>query len=270
VQTYLDTLAVNYGAGLNILDFAGNAESSRVTINTWVSDQTEQKIQGLLAPGIITSDTKLVLTNAIYFKANWYYPFNTSNTAPGTFTLLDGSTTTAQMMKTTTQAISGFEVAGEYQAVSLLYYGSKYSMVIVLPEQGKFKTFESSLTADTISSIFKSFATRTVTLYLPKFSFEWFSSLKTLLRNLGMNIPFSDVADFTGISNPSLIIGDAVHKAYIGVNEQGTEAAAATAVIMLPPSIPTPMTMNINRPFIFIIRENSSGTVLFLGRVLKP
>jgi serpin B len=271
LQSYLDTLAINYGAGLNILDFAANPESSRVTINTWVSDQTEQKIKDLLPPGSITDMTRLVLTNAIYFKASWYYPFNAVNTVPGTFTLLDGSTTTAQMMNQTNPTSTGYEVAGEYQAVSLGYYGSKFSMVIILPEQGKFKTYESSLTVDSITSIFGSLVTRQVKLTLPKFSFEWSSSLKTLLQNLGMKVPFTlGTADFTGITTASqLFISDAIHKAYIGVNEQGTEAAAATGII-LAGSIPTPMTMNVNRPFIFIIRENSSGTVLFIGRVLKP
>ncbi len=269
LQRYLDTLAINYGAGLNILDFATYPEESRVTINTWVADQTEQKIKDLLAPGSVTPQTKLVLTNAIYFKASWNNKFNPSNTSSGTFTLLDGSTSYAEMMHQTI-SMNGAEVAGEYQAVSLSYYGSKYSMVIVLPDQGRFKSFESGLDADKVSSIFGSLASRTVTLSLPKFSFEWSASLGDTLQNLGMRAPFGAGADFSGISTPSsLFIGGVVHKAFIGINEEGTEAAAATAILM-PTSMPPSMTMNVNRPFMFFIRENATGSVIFMGRVLKP
>jgi serpin B len=269
LQDFLDTLAVNYGAGLNVLDFQANPESCRITINDWVSDQTEEKINDLLPPGSIDELTRLVLTNAIYFKGSWAEKFDPADTVPETFTLLDGTTTTVQMMKQSLRA-SANEVAGEYTVAAIPYYGGKASMIIILPETGRFTAIESSLTQETITAMINSISTSTLTLSMPKFSFKWGKSIKEVLMNLGMQQSFSANADFTGITEAErLMIGDVIHKAIISVDEEGTEAAAATAIIM-PPSAPPPLTMTINRPFIFLIRESVTGTILFAGRVLEP
>jgi serpin B len=269
VQNFLDTLAVNYGAGLNVLDFLANPESCRITINDWVSDHTEQKINDLLPPGSINDLTRLVLTNAIYFKGSWAGKFDPENTVPATFTLLDGTTTTVQMMKKSLQA-SANEVTGEYSIAAIPYYGGKASMIIILPAQGRFKAVESSLTPEILSTMIDSISTKTLTLSMPKFNFDWGNSIKEVLSDLGMKLSFSGNADFTGITTAErLMIGDVIHKATISVDEQGTEAAAATAITM-PPSAPPPLTMSLSRPFIFFIRESVTGTILFAGRLIDP
>jgi serpin B len=269
VQNFLDTLAINYGAGMNTLDFIADPESSRITINDWVSDHTEQKINDLLPPGSIDQLTRLVLTNAIYFKGSWENKFNPSNTAPVTFTRLDSTTTTADMMKQTIRTTAA-EVPGEYIIASIPYYSRKASMILILPDTGRFKAVESSLSPETLSTMISSMKASLLTLSMPKFDFEWGKSIKEVLKNLGMEIPFSSGSDFTGITTAENIwIGDVIHKAIISVDEEGTEAAAATAIIM-PSSAPDPLTMTLNRPFIFMIRENVTGTILFAGRVLDP
>jgi len=270
LQDYLDVLAINYAAGLYTLNFAENPDGSRIIINNWVSDQTEQKINDLLPPGSIDALTRFVLTNAIYFKASWADKFNPANTVPETFTLLDGSTKTVQMMKKTDTLLAE-EVTGEYKIASLSYYGGKASMVIILPESGRFKTIESSLTPDTLTNMISSIIPKTLSLSMPKFNFGWGDSIKAVLVSLGMMNSFSIEADFTGITTyERLMIGDVFHKAMISVDERGTEAAAATAIVMPPtgPEPPPPMTMELSRPFIFVIRENTTGTILFAGRVM--
>jgi serpin B len=276
VQEYLDTLAFNYGACLNILDLKASPENSRITINNWVSDNTEQKIPELLPQGSITTDARLVLTNAIYMKASWVSPFKVADTVPGTFTLLDGTTKTVQMMHKTNSHLNyqnGVEVSGEYQAVSIPFLGSKYAMVFILPASGKFKSFEGTLNGEFLYSLLGSLRVRKITISMPKFKIERGGSIRSLLQGLGMNAPFS-AADFTGIAvntgEPPLVLADVFHNSFINVNEEGVEAAAATGAIMVAPSDPEPMTIVLNRPFVFLITERTTKTVLFAGRVLNP
>jgi len=270
---FLDVLAENYGAGLRILDFTSDPEESRITINDWVSNQTEGRIEDLIKQGIITEMTRLVLTNAIYFNAAWHYPFDEDNTADALFHLLDGSDVTVQMMHQTEEF--GYAEGDSYQAVELKYDGGELSMIILLPEDGNFDTFESSLDAQMLEEIIGNIGTANVTLAMPKFEYESEFGLKNALEAMGMPVAFSMGADFSGMNGTSgkdgLYIKDVVHKAFVSVDESGTEAAAASAVIMDLKAAPgEQVEVTVDHPFVYLIRDIQTGTVLFAGRVLNP
>lgn len=270
LSEYLDILAENYGAGLRILDFIKAPEQSRITINEWVSDQTEDRIEDLIPQGAIDALTRLVLTNAIYFNAAWQYPFNEEATSDGLFYLLDGGTITIPMMRLTESL--GYTSGDGYQVVELPYDGNELSMVILLPDSGQFKDFEESLNYRKVDGIISDVKRSQVSLQMPKFEFESEFSLKSALANMGMPIAFSGDADFSGMTgNKDLFIDEVIHKAFVSVDEAGTEAAAATAVIMKLTAVPAePITVTVNRPFIFLIRDIETGAILFIGRVLNP
>ena len=270
LSDFLDVLAENYGAGLRILDFITEAEKSRLTINDWVSDQTEDRITDLIPQGVITELTRLVLTNAIYFNAAWAYPFDEDMTADNPFYFLDGGQVIVPMMKQTESF--GYTEGEGYQAVELPYDGDELSMVILLPEAGKFAAFEEGLQAQQVGDIIGNLQPTEVALTMPLFEFESEFSLTDTLAGMGMPIAFSSSADFSGMTgNPELFISDVVHKAFVAVDEAGTEAAAATAVPMELTAVPEPpLDVPIDRPFIFLIRDIETGTILFVGRVLNP
>jgi serpin B len=270
LPAFLDVLAQNYGAGLRTLDFIKESENSRVTINDWVSDQTEGRIEDLIPQGAIDALTRLVLTNAIYFNAAWEYPFNEDMTAEGPFYLLDGEQVTVPMMKQT-ESFGYTEVEG-YQAVELPYDGGELSMVIFLPEAGQFEAFEQGLQAQQVDTIIKSLRLAEVTITMPQFEFDSDFSLKDTLAGMGMPIAFTENADFSGMTgNRELFISDVIHKAFVSVDEKGTEAAAASAVIMTLSAMPSQLVeVTIDRPFIFLIRDIDTGAILFVGRVLNP
>jgi serpin B len=270
LSTFLDVLAENYGAGLRILDFITETEKSRLTINEWVSDQTEGRIKDLIPQGTIDALTRLVLTNAIYFNAAWEYPFDEDMTADGPFYLLDGGRVTVPMMKQTESF--GYAEGDGYQAVELQYDGNELSMVILLPEAGNFQAFEKTLNAQQVSDIIGSLQPTEVALTMPKFEFDSEFSLKDTLAGMGMPIAFSGAADFSGITGtPNLSITEVLHKAFVSVDEAGTEAAAATAVIVGETAVPgQPVEVTLDRPFIFLIRDIETGAILFVGRVLNP
>ncbi len=265
---FLDTLAENYGAGLRIVNF-GDPEESRETINDWISEQTKERISDLIAPSDITTDTRLVLTNAVYFKAAWKYKFLESETTDQPFYLLDGGNVTVPMMQQT--MLFGYaEGEGEgYQAVELPYEGDELSMVVLLPEKGKFAAFENTLDYETVTSILDMLETRNTRLTMPKFGFTSDFNLKEMLSDLGMVAAFSsEDADFSGMTDiEELWLDDVVHKAFVSVDENGTEAAAATGAIAV---ASMPGVVTIDRPFIFLIRDIETGTILFMGRVVNP
>ena len=272
LQGFLDVLAANYGAGLHLLDFATAPEPSRLTINDWVAEQTRDKILNLLAPGTITTDTVLVLTNAIYFLGKWAVPFRAESTSPGPFYLLDCTEVTVPRMRQRSHHSYG---RGEgYQAIELPYRGGDMSMVLLLPDPGWFEAFEASLTGERFAEIVSELAHEDVQLTLPKFTFEDEFRLGETLREMGMTDAFSaPLADFSGMNGRrDIAIGEVVHKAFVAVDEEGTEAAAATAVIMVGTGIAPaePIRLVFDRPFLFAIRDRATGTVLFLGRVLDP
>jgi serpin B len=271
LEDFLDVLAENYGAGLRLLDFISAPEESRVTINDWVSEQTEGKIEDLIPQGAICSDTRLVLTNAIYFNAAWEYPFKEELTDQGAFHLLDGGEVTVDMMHLT--EMFKYAAGDGYQAVDLFYDGLELSMVILIPDEGRFEEFESALTYENVEAILAELSFENVDLSMPKFTFEFELNLNDALIGMGMSAAFDPmVADFSGMDGTrNLVITEILHKAFIGVDEAGTEAAAATAVIIGESSIPEgPVDVTINRPFIFFIRDIETGSVLFVGRVLDP
>ncbi|MBN2186068.1 MAG: serpin family protein [Dehalococcoidia bacterium] len=270
LEEFLDVLAQNYGAGLRIVDFINETEQSRLTINAWVSDQTEEKIKDLISEGVINELTRLVLTNAIYFNAAWQYPFNEDATSDGLFHLLSNNDVTVPMMKQT-ESFRYME-AESYQAVELPYDGRELSMVILLPKPGQYRAFEEKLDAEFVKAILDKLETNQVALTMPKFEYESSFGLKEALKTLGMEVAFTAEADLSGMNGTrDLFIQDVVHKAFVSVDEAGTEAAAATAVIVGQTALPPePVAVTIDRPFIFFIRDIATDSIIFVGRVLSP
>jgi len=270
VSTYLDLLAENYGAGLRILDFKIAPEPSRVTINNWVTEQTEGRIKDLIPKGSIDLLTRLVLTNAIYFNAAWKLPFKPEATINGPFHLINGSDVNVPMMKQTDYF--GYAKSDNYVAVELPYDGNELSMVILTNQAGNFGDFENTLKATAVKSTFDNLKNTMIALTMPKFEFESEFGLKETLIGMGMEEPFRDSADFSGISTESdLHIDDVIHKAFVSVDEAGTEAAAASAVIVGTTSMPPePVTVTLDRPFVFLIRDIETGAILFIGRITNP
>ena len=270
LRSYLDTLAVNYGSGLRLLDFIEDPEGARETINDWVSDETNERIVDLLPPGSIDAFVRLVLTNAVYFNAPWLKPFDTEDTATGTFEPLDREAVDVEMMHQV--ETFGYASWDGGQAVELPYNGETLSMILFVPDRGTYEAFEAELDLDRYEGIVDSLEPREVDLGLPKFEFAYDVSLVNPLTALGMTDAFTGAADFSGIDGTrNLFISDVLHKAWVSVDEAGTEAAAATAVIISLVAHPgPPVVLTINRPFLFVIRDVPTGTILFIGRVVDP
>jgi serpin B len=270
LSDFLDTLAENYGAGLRILDFINAPEESRVAINDYISEKTEEKIKDLIPEGVIDPMTRLVLTNAIYFNAAWLYPFSEDLTSDGIFHLLDGGEVTVPMMH---QGESlGYTEGNGYQAVELKYDGEELSMIILLPDSGQFKNFEKALDAGLLNDIINNLESQQVELTLPKWEYESSFMMKEVLKAMGMPIAFTDAADFSGMTGKrDLYIDEVIHKAFVSVDEAGTEAAAASAVIMKLTAMPIDTAVvTVDRPFIYLIRDIDTGAILFFGRVVNP
>jgi serpin B len=266
LDTYLDTIAEHYGAGLRTLDFVREPEQARQTINDWASEETEERIQDLLPPGSIDPMTTLVLSNAIYFKAAWAEPFMEDGTAEEDFTLLDGTTVPVQMMRGLID-IRYVQEKG-YQAIELPYSGGEMSMLILLPDEGGFETFAGALDSETIAYIVSGLQYAHFSVRLPKFGYESSLELAQVLSEMGMPAAFSG-ADFSGMDGTKeLFIDQIYHKTFVDVNEQGTEAAGATAVVMK--RLAMPQEVRIDRPFIYAIRDNATNSILFVGQVVDP
>ena len=277
-EAFLDVLAESYGAGVRPANFEGAPEESRTAINDWVAEKTEDRIRDLIPPGIINTLTRMVLTNAIYFNASWLFPFSEANTHQRPFHLLDGSSVDVPMMR----AEEEFRYAeGDgYQAVDLPYVGNEMSMTVIAPDRARFGEFHDSLDAALVDRIIANLGYRYVALDLPKFEFESQFRLGETLKFMGMSDAFdSSASDFSGMDGRSCLAGDpgclfireVVHKAFVSVDEAGTEAAAATAVVVqLESEKPTPVSVTVDRPFIFLIRDRETGTILFVGRVMEP
>jgi len=270
-KEFLDTLARNYGAGMRLTDFQADPEAARLLINDWVLRETQEKIEEIIPPGVIDTITRLVLANAVYFKASWQEPFDPDVTQDGAFKLLDGSTVTARMMGLQT-GLRSMQGTG-YRAVEIPYVGGQLSMLILLPDEGKFQDVEGRLDRALAEKAVSGLQPGQVYLSMPKFKFEWMAArLTDDFASLGMVDAFTRDADFSGMDGTlNLFIQAILHKAFVGVDEFGTEAAAATVVIMRMKSGPVrPTEFRIDRPFFFLIRDNPTGTILFLGRVTNP
>ncbi|UCG54613.1 MAG: serpin family protein [Dehalococcoidia bacterium] len=269
LDAFLDVLAENYGAGLRILDFIKSTEVARNTINEWISQQTEGRIEELIPQGAIDAATRLVLTNAIYFNAAWMYPFDEENTVDRVFYLLNDDTVSIPMMNQT--EFLNYVQGDNYQAVELPYDGNELSMFLLMPDKDSFTSFEESIDSELINNIIDELTTKQVVLSMPKFEFKSEIGLKQILAEMGMPTAFSGMADFSGMTKGrDLFIDDVLHEAFVSVDEAGTEAAAATAVIMKLTAAEETVTMSLDHPFIFLIRDMKTDTVLFVGRVLNP
>ncbi len=269
---FLDLLAQNYGAGMRLVDFKTAPEAARQAINQWVSEQTKNRIQDLIAPGVIDTLTRLVLVNAIYFKGGWLYPFNALATHEAPFTRLDGSQVNVPLMSWSEAETVRYAQGAGYQMVELPYQGGNAVMTILLPDAGQFAAVEEKLTAAQLTTLLSGMNPQEVKVTMPRFKNESAFDLTQALGKLGMSTALSGAADFSGMTGQrDLYIGAVVHKAFVEVNESGTEAAAATAVIMKLTGAPVqPLEVRVDRPFIYLIRDTQTGAVLFMGRVLDP
>jgi len=269
---FLDTLAVNYGAGMRLTDYRADAEAARTEINRWVGEATKQRIPDLLGPGTITADTALTLVNAIYMKAPWFHPFEDDATTTGPFAT--AASTTVQVPIMHTSRTMQYAAGDGWQMVELPYVGNALAMTLLVPDLGRLAEIEGLLPSGLFDTGVGALGPRDVTLGLPKFDIESRAQLSRLMAALGMPTAFDpNGADFSGITNDlQLFIDLIVHQANITVDEKGTEAAAATAVVMVPTAAPSepPVTLEIDHPFLFAVRDVPTGAVLFLGRVTDP
>lgn len=270
---YLDVLGENYGAPLRLLDFVEDSETARQAINHWISEQTEGKIPELFSGQEITSDTRFVITNAIYFNAAWASTFEEQTTSTEPFYLLDGSQTAVPLMIQT--SYFHYSAGEDLQAVELPYDGGELSMIVLLPAEGTFQEFEGGLDVQTVGTTLEALSEEYVHLSMPRFEFRARYPLNDPLQAMGMVDAFSGGADFSGITGErDLFIGIVIHEAYVSVDEEGTEAAAATGIVMVTdsgaPVFPEPVEMKVDRPFLFLIRDIATGAILFIGSVVNP
>ena len=276
LPAFLQIAKGEYQANVSQADFKNEAEDARDKINLWVAQKTKEKIQDILPPGSLTELTRLVLANAIYFKGVWATQFEKSETANQPFHLSTARTVDAPLMHHLDEV--GYMEDRDFQAVELPYKGAELSMVILLPRQiDACGTLEDRLTPAFLSrSISGVKKRRKVEIFLPRFKLESSFELNGTLAKLGMLDAFGTKADFSGMDATKLLyISSVFHKAWGEVNEEGTEAAAATAVVVHPTSLeikqpPPPPIFRADHPFIFLIRDTRSGSVLFLGRLADP
>jgi len=279
LKDYFDSVEKYYGGKATNLDFKKDPEGSRVTINNWVENQTNDKIKDLIPSGIIKTMTKLVLTNAIYFKGEWVKQFSKNDTKEENFrTNKNGTVKTQMMQRTDDEAIFNYAENSNLQILEMPYSGEELSILLLLPKGDNLEKLESLLSTKKLSEWRKDLEEQRVKVFIPKFKFETKYFMADDLKAMGMPIAFSDSADFSGMTGKrDLKINEAIHQAFVEVNEEGTEAAAATAVVMRPvgsaagpqkePKIPV---FRADHPFIFLIQQKNTGNILFIGRVVNP
>lgn len=269
-QPFLDTLAVNYGAGVFLADFKGNPDVERVRINDWVAQETLDRIQDLIPAGAIDTMTRDVLVNAIHLKLPWDKPFDTEDDL--SFLRPDGTTVSAPAVGR--QETWRYAEDGGLQAVRIPLQGFQIELLVVAPPAGELETFEAGLTPSSFQAFVDGMESRQVILRMPKVEFTTPSiKLRSKLEALGMVTPFSPTsADFTAITTDEpLFISDVVHKAMLGIDENGIEAAAATAVIMAGSGVPPePVEFDVDRPYFVAILDAPTDTILFAGHIVDP
>jgi serpin B len=272
LQEFIKLIETSYDGRLNEVDFIRAAENARKTINAWVEKKTNGKIKNLIGEGVLDSMTRLVLTNAIYFKGNWAKQFEEKRTQDAPFTLADGQKIDVAMMNQKSEF--GYTETDTFQALELPYVKEELSMIILLPKKfDALDKFEKTLTPDNLAQWLSEIHKREVVVFMPKFKMTSQFGLADVLKSMGMKDAFSSDADFSGINGKrDLLISAVIHKAYVEVNEEGTEAAAATGVVMRLTSIgPAPIPVfRADHPFLFLIRDNLTGSILFVGRVTNP
>jgi serpin B len=280
LPAFAEVIARHYGATLNAVDFCRDPDGACRTINQWVSAATRQRISDLLDASLLTIDTRLVLVNAVYFKGVWQHSFEPEDTHDAPFYLENGGSVKARMMSRVTHV--GYRKGPGYQAVTLPYLGAAISMLVLLPDRRDgLRDLERSLTVPMLGELMRLRPVRGVELFLPRFTITWGGDLVRALGTLGIQRAFTrEEADFSGINGrqppdeDALYVSHVLHKAFSAVNEEGTEAAVATAVEFslcagIDPQPPPPV-FRADHPFLFAIGDGRSGTVLFLGRVVDP
>jgi serpin B len=272
---FLNLLKTDYGAGLQQVDFKGATEAARSTINQWVEQKTQDKIKDLLAPGALRPDTRLVLTNAIYFQGNWQTQFDKAQTRDEDFYVSQTKLTTAPLMHR--EGSFGYFDGETFQVLEIPYKSNELSLIVLLPkERSGLPGLENSMTALNMQQWLSQVApVSKVIVTIPKFKSTQQFELSAALRGLGMAQAFDADADFSAMTGKrDFAISAVIHKAFVDVNEEGTEAAAATAVTMRAlamraPGAPPPV-FRADHPFIFLIRDNGSRSILFMGRMADP
>lgn len=270
LDSFLDSLARHYGAGIHLVDFIAATDEARQRINEWVADETEDKIRNIIPEGALNVDTRLVLTNAIYFNAAWLSPFEEAATQSNIFMGLDGTQFETPMM--TQSGYFQYANSDGVTAVEMRYIGGQMSMVLLMPPVDQFRAFEDSVDTQQLQALLDSLNATNIRLSMPVFEFESEFALSQTLSALGMPSAFSSEADFSGMDgSQDLFLQNVLHKAFISVDEEGTEAAAATAVVVGATALEQePIQVSFDHPFIFIIRDRETGAILFIGRLLQP
>ncbi|MGC9527121.1 MAG: serpin family protein [Limnospira sp.] len=269
-EPFLEITRTHYNAPLTPVDFRGNTEASRQQINAWITQATQDKIRDLIPAGTLDEWTRLVLTNAVYFKGDWLFPFPEEQTADDRFTLPSGQEVTVPMMHHPKVAI-GYIKLPDLQLLELPYQVGSLSMIVLLPaENSDLQQLEKKLTIANLENWINQSEYVELEIWFPKFKLTSSFNMKPTLKAMGMESAFSEVADFSGISpEKPFYLYDVVHKAFVDVNERGTEASAATGVIAGSRSAVRDR-VRVDRPFMFAIRDFESGTILFLGSVVNP
>lgn len=271
---YTEKINTYYRGALSLMDFVrpGERENSRLRINKWVEENTGNRIRDLLAPGVLDANTRMVLTNAIYFNGKWRWPFDRHRTAPSVFHISSGETLMTDFMHIN-RPLPYYEDE-ELQALRLPYKGGRLSMTILLPKKvDGWKMVSRVIDLERLNAVESQFTDKEVLLSLPKFTLEQKLDLRKVLAGMGMEEAFERYADFSGMTGEkNLFIDEVVHKAFIEVSETGTEAAAATAGIMSLKAALTeePVRFNADHPFIYLIRDMQTGCIFFLGRLVQP
>jgi len=270
LDQYFSTIERYYDGDVTNLDFKGETEKSRITINNWVEDQTNNKIKNLIPQGAIDGYTRLVLTNAIYFKGDWVLKFDKKKTEEADFKVSPDKTVKVQMMSLIgDKAKFNYAETEELQILEMPYEGDELSMLVILPR----KNLESiDINNEKLNELKGMLHETNVGVYMPKFKFETKYFMKEDLKEMGMPTAFNqNTADFSGMTgNRDLFISKVIHQAFVEVNEEGTEAAAATAVVMAKSAAFKSDIFRADHPFIFIIQQKATGNILFMGRVVNP
>lgn len=275
LDSFLKVTKTDYGAGFNQVDFKGETEAARLTINRWIEQKTENKIKDLIQPGVLDSMTKLVLTNAIYFKGDWQTQFDKAKTKDEDFHVSPGQTVKTPLMHR--EGEFNYFNGETFQVLEIPYKSTELSMIIFLPnDMSGLPVLEQALTASNTQKWLRQLGPASkVVVTMPSFKLTQQFELESTLSAMGMPLAFQKGADFSGMTgNREFFISAAIHKAYVDVNEEGTEAAAATAVVIRPAAArlhpqPTPV-FRADHPFVFLIRDHRSGSILFMGRVINP
>ncbi len=278
LDEYFNIVEKYYGGKVTNLDFKRNAEKARVTINNWVEEKTNNKIKNLIPPQAVNELTRLVLTNTVYFKGEWVRQFNQNDTKDKDFRInKDNIIRVPTMERTDEEARFNYAENNQLQILEMPYSNKELSMLILLPKNNDLQGLENSLSTKNLSKWRKSLKEKRVKIFIPKFKFNTKYFMAKDLKEMGMPTAFSASADFSGMTGEKdLLIDQVIHQAFVEVNEEGTEAAAATAVGMEPMSIglrsktPKIPIFRADHPFMFLIQHNATGNILFMGRVINP